>query len=269
MNQLGKRFEVLTRFGGALAFCGMAAITGCASSAPPPASSGAAAPAAEAAPASGPSAGAIPAPVGESQAPEGVSVFVVHLIRDFDAFKTYFEQGESARAQAGIKGHLLTRLDDGRAVVHLLADDPVKVQDALRAPEMERYLERKGAPDSSVLWLTENEFIKVPASAPDAPTFSLYLKLKVSDFAALEKGFKEALPLFAQHAVIGEGLHKSFDRDIAILHFMGTSHEKLESLVKRPEFAELLAHAGSSGEVKPLIGADVSRSRPQALQSSK
>jgi len=269
MVQLAKRFEVLTRFGGALAVCGMLWATGCASNAPPAASSSdsAAASSSAGAPASGPS--PVPATVGESQAPDGVSVFVVHLMSDFEGFKKYFEQGEPARAQAGIKGHLLTRLDDGRVVVHLFADDVVKVQDALRAPQMARYLERNGAPESSVLWLTENEFVKIPTTLPEGQTFSLYLKLKVTDFAALEKGFKADLPLFAEHGVIGEGLHKSFDRDIAILHFVGTSREKLASLVKRPEFGELLAHGGSQGEVKPLIGPDVSRSRPPTPLSSK
>jgi hypothetical protein len=190
------------------------------------------------------------------------------LMSDFDAFKKYFEQGESARAQAGIKGHLLTRLDDGRVVVHLFADDIAKVQAALKSPEMERYLERKGAPESSLLWLTENEFLEIPATAPEGPTFSLYLKVKTSDFSALEKGFKEHHQLFAEQGVVGEGLHKSYDRDIAILHFMGTSREKLEALVKRPEFGELLAHAGNQAELKPLIGSDVSRSRPENLVSS-
>jgi hypothetical protein len=196
-------------------------------------------------------------------------VFVVHLMSDFDAFKQYFDEGAAARTQAGIKGHLLTRLDDGRVVVHLFADDVVKVQGVLRSPQMERYLERKGGPESSLLWLTENQFVKVPATAPDVPTFSLFLKLRVTDFAALKKGFQENLPLFAEHAVIGQGLHQSFARDLVILHFMGTSREKLDALVKRPEFAQLLVHAGSQDELKPLVGVDVSRSRPELPANSK
>ena len=223
--------------GAVLALSGILCTAACASSTPPPSSS------ATAAPASGPS--PIPDTVGEEHAPEGVSLFVVHLMSDFEAFKKYFEEGEAARTQAGIKGHLLTRLDDGRVVVHLFADDVARVQNVLRSPEMERYLDRKGAPESSLLWLTENEIIKVPATPPNVPTFSLYLKLRLTDFAALEKGFKENQPLFAAHDVIGEGLHKSFDRDVAILHLMGTSHDKLEALAKRAEFAEFLAHAGS------------------------
>ena len=262
MVQRAKRFDVFSRFGGALALCAVALGTACASSASSaPASSAATASSSEPAP--------VPETVGESQTSQGASVFVVHLMDDFDAFKKYFDEGAAARTKAGIEGHLLTRLDDGRVVVHLFADDLVKVQEVLKSPQMARYLERKGAPESSLLWLTENQFVKVPATPPEGATFSLFLKLRVSDFAALKKAFQNDLPLFAEHAVIAEGLHQSFGRDIAILHFMGTSREKLDSLVKRPEFGQLLAQAGNQEELKPLLGVDVSRSRPQTLVSSK
>jgi len=189
---------------------------------------------------------------------------------DFDAFKNYFEAGAEARAKAGIKGHLLTRLDDGRAIVHLFADDAAQVEAELKSPEMERYLGRKGAPESSLVWFTSNELVKIPNAAPAAPTFSLYLKLRVADFAALAQGFEQDSRLFAEHGVIGQGLHRSTNKDdIAILHFMGASREKLEALVKRPELLELLARAGSKEEVKPFIGIDVSRSRPQLPASAR
>lgn len=185
-------------------------------------------------------------------------------MNDFDAFQKFFEGGASARARAGVQGHLLTRLDDGRVVVHLFASDAEKVQAALQSAEMDRYIDRKGAPESSLMWLTENELVKLPKVPPTRDTFSLFLKLRVTDFAALARGFKQDLPLFAEHDVIAEGLHRSISKeDIAILHFVGTSREKLEMLVKRREFAELLASAGSQDEPKPLLGLDVSRSRPQ------
>ncbi|MEI9935784.1 MAG: hypothetical protein WDO69_01035 [Pseudomonadota bacterium] len=187
---------------------------------------------------------------------------------DFDAFKKYFEDGAAARAKAGIKGHLLTRLDDGRVVVHLFADDAAKVEEELKSPEMERYLDRKGAPESSLVWFTKNELAEIPATPPAGPTFSLYLKLRVTDFDALARGFEQDLPLFAEQDVVAEGLHRSTNKEeIAILHFMGTSREKLEALTKRPEFVQLLASAGSKEEVKPLIGVDVSRSRPEPTSS--
>jgi hypothetical protein len=261
MVQRANRFTSLTtRLSGALALAAVVCAGACASTTP--VSSTAAAP-------SSATAADNKASADDSLTRGGASVFVVHLMSDFDGFKKYFEDGAAARAQAGIKGHLLTRLDDGRAVVHLFADDVAQVQAVLKSPEMERYLERKGAPESSLLWLTENEAVKIPATAPEVPTFSLYLKLRVTDFAALDKGFRENLPLFAEHAVIGEGLHRSFDRDIAILHFMGTSREKLEALAKRPEFGELVARAGSQGELKPFVGSDVLRSRPETLANAK
>ena len=115
------------------------------------------------------------------------------------------------------------------------------------------------------MWLTENELVKLPEVPPTGETFSLYLKLRVTDFSALSAGFKQGLPLFAEHDVIGEGLHRSTSKEeIAILHFVGTSREKLEALLKRREFSELLTRAGSQEEIKPLIGVDVSRSRPQS-----
>lgn len=262
MVQRANRFTISTRLGGALVLTALICTAACASSAP--GSSGAAAPS--------PRTGNSAAPTGADEALTvgGASLFVVHLMDDFDAFKRYFEEGAAARTKAGIKGHLLTRLDDNRVVVHLFADDAAKVEEELKSPEMEHYLDRKGAPESSLVWFTNNEFVEVPVSPPEGPTFSLYLKVRVTDFDALAQGFKQDLPLFAEHGVIGEGLHRSTNKgEIAILHFMGTSREKLEALVKRSEFAELLTRAGNKEEVKPLLGADVSRSRPQPSPSSK
>jgi len=229
---------------------------GCASTAPNSSAASAA---------SKPGESAQTATTGDSFSHGGASLFVVHLMSDFDGFRKYFEAGASARALAGVKGHLLTRLDDGRVVVHLFADDAEKVQEALKSPEMERYLDRKGTPESSLVWLTENELVKLPETPPAGDTFSLFLKLRVTDFAVLEQGFKESAPLYAEHEVIGEGLHRSTSKeDIAILHFVGTSRAKLETLAKSREFAELLARAGSQEEPKPLLGVDVSRSRPSS-----
>ncbi|HEY0462911.1 MAG TPA: hypothetical protein VGC79_01825 [Polyangiaceae bacterium] len=182
---------------------------------------------------------------------------------DFEAFKKYFDDGEVARDKAGIKGHLLTRLDDGRVVVHLFADDAAKVEDALKSPQMEAYLDRKGAPESSLVWFTQNELVKLPATPPTGQTFSLYLKLRVTDFAALARGFERDIPWFSEQGVIAEGLHRSTSKeDIAILHLVGNSREKLDALPKRAEFVQLLASAGSQDELKPLVGLDVSRNRP-------
>lgn len=254
MVQRAKTFPFSLGFSGALLVSVLAG-SGCASTSSSSAVIGAP---------SSPAASA-PAAADDSLSHGGASLFVVHLMDDYEAFKKYFEDGAAARAQAGIQGHLLTRLDDGRVVVHLFAGDAEKVQAALESPEMDRYIHRKGAPESSLVWLTKNELVKLPKVPPMAETYSLFLKLRVTDFAALAQGFKQDLPLFAEHDVIGEGLHRSTSKeDIAILHFVGTSRQKLEALVRRRELTELLTRAGSQEEPKPLLGVDVSRSRPQS-----
>ncbi len=193
----------------------------------------------------------------------GASIFVVHLIGDFDAFKKYFDEGAETRMKLGVKGHLLTRLDGDRVVIHFVADNADDVQKALTEPRLQAFFERAGAPDSSLVWVTKNIVLDVPAAPPTGQTFSLFLKIKVTDFAALKGEFEQRRPVFAEQGVIAAGLHQStVHDDIAVLHFVGTAKDKLEALPKRPEFVELLKHAGVKDEVKPLVGVDVERSRP-------
>jgi hypothetical protein len=211
------------------------------------------------------SAGAAPSSTAsaEPQSQYGASVFVVHMLSDFDAFKKYLEEGAAERDKVGIKGYLLSRLDDGKVVIHFVADDLDAVQKALDSPELERYAGRKGASDTSVVWLTKNVILRTPETPPAGQTFSLFLRLHVGDFAALQRGFEQRHAVFAEQGVIGEGLHRSPEGDVAILHFVGTARDKLEALTRRPEFIELLKQAGTKGEVKPLIGVDLMRSRPK------
>jgi len=205
-----------------------------------------------------------PSPSGEQKRQGGASVFVVHEIGDFDAFQKFFEEGAPEREKAGVKGYLLSRLDDGRIVIHFFADDERTVEEALKSPNLEEHLGRKGAPDASLVWLTRDVSVTVPAAPPTGETFSLYLKLKVGDFAALERGFEERAQVFAEQGVIAKGLHQSTSSaEIAILHFMGTARDKLEALLKQKEFVELLAQAKNAGEVKGLVGVDRARHRPR------
>jgi len=192
------------------------------------------------------------------------SLFVVHMMSDFEAFRKYFEDGAAERANAGVNGYLLTKLDDDRVVIHFFADDVAVVEEALRSPDMQKFLDRKGSPETSLLWLTRDVVLNAPATPPAGDTYSLYLKLKVADFAALERGFRERHAVFAEQGVVAEGLHRSTaNESIAVLHFVGTAKDKLEALPKRKEFVELLAQAKNEEDAKPLVGKDVARDRPK------
>jgi hypothetical protein len=191
------------------------------------------------------------------------SVFAVHSVTDYGAFKQYFDGGAGERAKAGVRGYLLSKLDDGRVVIHFFADELDTVKAALESPEMQKYVDAKGAPDASLVWLTRDVVVRLPATAPAAATYSLYLKVKVADFDAFRRAFEQRHALFAEHGVIAEGLHRGAEQDdLAIVHLMGTSRERLEVLLKRPEFAGLLALTKNPTEAKPLLAVDVARSRP-------
>ena len=228
---------------------------GCAHGAPPPTN-------AESAPT-----GAAPTaaePSNDVRLGGGASVFVVHDIKDFEVFRKYFDDGEAERSSAGVLGYLLSRLDDGRIVVHFFAKDVKQVEVALNSPKMQEYLSRDGAPDASLVWVTVDERVKMPASPPSGKTFSLYFKLKTADLAAFDKAFESRSAVYAEQGVVGFGLHRSTSQEgMVILHFMGTDREKLAALPARPEFVELLALAGGSDGAKPLLGEDVARQRPK------
>jgi hypothetical protein len=214
-----------------------------------------------------------PAAEAESSAPEttrdvrlpgGASVFVVHDIKDFEVFRKYFEGGEAERQAAGVLGYLLSRLDDGRIVVHFFAKDVKEVEAALNSPKMQEYLSRDGAPDASLVWVTVDERVKIPKLPPQGKTYSLFFRLKTPDVAAFEKAFDARSAVFAEQGVIGAGLHESTSQaGMIVLHFMGTDREKLAALPARPEFVELLSLAGGAAAAKPLLGEDLARSRPK------
>lgn len=192
----------------------------------------------------------------------GASVFVVNHVEDFDAFMKFFEEGAPERAKLGVEGQLLSRLDDGRVLVHFIAQDVDRVNAALKSKAMDTYLSREGAPGASIVWLAYNEVVTMPTTPPTGHTFSLLLKFPVADFTAFKRGFEARHAAFAEQSVIAEGLHQSaVDDTIAILHFVGTDRAKLEALPKRPEFGELLSIAGYHGTLEPMVAVDVARSR--------
>ena len=205
------------------------------------------------------------APAASSDAARaGGSVFAVHQFANYEEFIKFFDSGAAERANVGVKGHLLTHLEDGRVVIHMFADSIEAVDAALKSPQMMDYIGRKGAPDTSLVWLTRDVVVKMPKTPPTGQTHSLYLKLKVGNFAELENGFRALETFFGEQGVIAEGLHRATaGDDIAILHLVGTDKYKLEDLVKKKEFVELLKVAQNEGEVKPLVGVDVSRERPK------
>lgn len=195
----------------------------------------------------------------------GASVFVLHQVDDFDAFMKFFEEGAPEREAMGVRGQLVSRLDDGRVIIHFIADDAERIDAALKSKRMDSYLNREGAPGASIIWLAHNEIVRMPAVPPSGQTYSLLLKLPVTDFAAFKRGFSQRHQVFAEQSVIGEGLHSSaIDDNVAILHFVGTDRAKLEALPRRPEFGELLTIAGYTEPLKPLVAVDIARSRGPA-----
>jgi len=192
----------------------------------------------------------------------GASVFVAHRVSDFEAFKKFFEEGAAEREKVGVKGHLLTRLEERRVAIHLFASDLDALKLTLDSPFLKEFADRSGAPDASLVWVAYDELVKLPTNPATGQTFSLYLKLSAADLTALRRGFVELQPLFAEHGVIASGLHHGVDQsDLVVAHFVGTARDKLDALAKHPRFLEWLKSGGTAGTPQTFLGDDVSRSR--------
>jgi hypothetical protein len=217
---------------------------------------GAAEPTASAAPSPGAGPAFQPAPL-------GASIFVVHTVSDLDAFEKFFESGAAMREAGSVNGYLLSKLDDGRVIVHLFAEDLLKVQGAMNSDEMQSYLRKAGAPDASLVWVTRDVSVALPTTPPAGKTFSLYYKLQVRDFEAFKKAFEERDALYATHGVIGRGLHQTSSEKVVVLHFVAPTRDQLEELRKDPGFGPLFALAAPEGTGKPMLAEDLLRSRPK------
>ncbi|HSU40519.1 MAG TPA: hypothetical protein VLJ38_13165 [Polyangiaceae bacterium] len=193
----------------------------------------------------------------------GSSIFVMHQISDLDAYEKYFESGDTHRETAGVDGYLLSRLADGRVIVHLFADDLNRVQSVLNSEAMQGRLHRPDAPDTSQVWVTRDASLSLPVTPPPGQTFSLYFKLEVPDFDAFKRGFEARDRLYAAHGAIGRGLHQSTTGRFVVVHFVGTSRDELAALTKDPDFVALLSLAAPDGAGQPFLAEDLAHSRPK------
>jgi len=257
MGQRRTPFRFRHRF--VRSFAGVAALACAAACAQQPAES----PASSSAPAATePAADPAASGVVDRRGKGGASVFVAHQVSDFDAFKKFFEDGAPEREKAGVAGHLLTRLDDGKIVIHFFAHDLDALKLTLDSPAFKEYLNRSGAPDASLIWLSYDELVKMYPKPPAVQTFSLYVKLRVVDLPAARNGFVKLQAVFDEQSAIASGLHRSVDQaDLVFLHVVGTNREQLGALVQRPEFLEWLKSSGSTEAPKTFLGEDMARSR--------
>jgi len=120
----------------------------------------------------------------------GASLCRTHDER-FRRFQKYFEgRCRSARDGAESRGHLLDRLDDGRVVSNVCRNDAVKVEGGAEVARDGAIPRSQGAPESSNgFGYTNNEATsKFPEAARRRKSASL--KMRVTDFAAMAKGFQ-------------------------------------------------------------------------------
>jgi quinol monooxygenase YgiN len=72
--------------------------------------------------------------------------FVSHKVKDYNAWRPYYDEDEPRRAEAGIKDLMVFRdQDDPNSItMYWQVDDPEKVQEMSQSPELQDLMKQAG-----------------------------------------------------------------------------------------------------------------------------
>jgi hypothetical protein len=86
------------------------------------------------------------------------SVFVRHRVRDYAAWKTVFDEHESARKEYGMTGHSLHRdaSDPNMLMIAIRVNDIARAQEFAQSDTLREAMMRAGVEGMPEIWFTED-----------------------------------------------------------------------------------------------------------------
>ena len=232
----------------------------CAGQAPPP----------EPAPALAPTAGSEPvaaadtAPAPEDSElstpqPEGPthSLFLIGRVKDPDALVARLSGTEAERVQAGIRAHVVSKVEGSdQVVIHFVARDRARLQALVYA---KKEATRQAHPDLVIVYAEDVEY-RTPEAWPET-TYSVYYRFEVDDFQHWKQYFDQGDVFRKKVGVVAHGVHRSEDDHQVIVHYVAESLTTIKQLVSQPEMKQVLKEAGVKGNPKPLYAKNVEMKR--------
>lgn len=176
------------------------------------------------------------------------AVAVRFPVRDYDEWRTHFDQVESARREAGALGHHVNRVDDdpNEVIVYLALSDLERMQAFASSAELRDIMQRAGVvgpPDFT--WMTPVR----EAAVQDRELPAFMLTHRVADFDRWLEGYDAADELRREHGIIGHAAARSLgDPAIAIVYHQAETFEELEQFLNLAELKEAMQQAGVISE---------------------
>lgn len=217
-------------------------------------------PAAESGASTGPTSSTTPTS-GDDPATRAASVFVVHQVPDFDAYVRQFEKNQGIRDQAGVSRAILARLADDpkRVAVHFSVGSLGAVKAFLNSHDYERLVAEDRATDSTLLWITTDELVELPAEIMPG-SVSLYEKFPVRDRECLVRALAGGQSELYAEGLLGFSLHAlANDAEATILHLIAADRPTVERIASGRQLTGLLDGCGAKNPDKKLVANNYSK----------
>jgi hypothetical protein len=175
------------------------------------------------------------------------AAFVTHDVKDYDAWKTAFDEGAPARKSAGIKGVSVKRSAErpNGVTVFVAADSADVIGKFLGDPETKSSMERAGvvAPPTVLMFTpVENKTIKGRAPA------AMIGKHDVADFDTWKAQFDAGAELRAKAGVIGHAIGRvTGSPNTVVLYLEAETVDSLRRLMSSEDLKASMSKAGVQG----------------------
>lgn len=189
------------------------------------------------------------APAAEPMLPT-VAAFVTYKVKDFDAWKKSFDEGQPQRKEAGITAHHLNRgvTDPNEVVVYLVATDLEKIKAYMADPAMKDSLKAagvKGKPKVSMVTPVENH------TATDSTLSAALVSHEVKDYDAWKTVFDEDATRRTEAGLVGYTLSRDQDKpNLVIMYAQSKTREALDAFLASPELKAKMKSGGVKGKPK-------------------
>jgi quinol monooxygenase YgiN len=191
-----------------------------------------------------------PAPVAETPKLANAAAVVSHRVKDYDAWKKAFDEGEPMRKEAGITAHHVSRgvKDPSLVVTYFSADDKAKLETFLADKALAETMKKNGVigkPTIEHVTPIENK------TAADPALPAAIVEHEVKDYDAWKTAFDGDTQRRSDAGLVGYTLNRDQKKpNVVVMYVQGQTREQVDAYFADPALKTIMKDAGVKGQPK-------------------
>ena len=187
-----------------------------------------------------------PGPATATALPAAAAI-IRHRVRDYNVWKSAFDDHQRARQDAGIIGHHLNRVaqDPSTVVIYLPAGDLARLKSFLDSDELKAKMQQagvEGPPTITLITPQEDMTIK------DRALPAVIVRHRVADYATWKKAFDGHGSQRVQAGIIGHAVNQGVDDpNQVIVYLQAENAGQLKAFVDSEDLKAVMGKAGVQG----------------------